>query len=85
MHCDNQAVVACLSSGTCKSSPVMSLLRKLFLVCAKHNFHVVAYHVPGKSNSIADALSHYNMQVFRQLAPSAQEQPDTAVRPPALD
>ena len=81
VHCDNKAIVDCLASGTSKSPPVMSLLRKMFMVCAKYNFTVVAKHVPGKSNCIADSLSRYNMQDFRRLAPNARSSPDI---PPLL-
>ena len=85
IHCDNQAVVSCLASGTSKSVPVMSLIRKLFLVCAQHNFLVVARHVPGKANTIADSLSRSNMQVFRRLAPLARADPDQMRPLPVLD
>ena len=83
-HCDNSAVVACLASGTCKSPPVMSLLRRLFLVCAKYNFTVAAQHLPGSSNTIADALSRFRLQEFRRLAPEARAAADTWVPPPEL-
>ena len=39
------------------------------------HFSVTAKHVPGKENDIADALSRFNMQVFRQLAPQAPLHP----------
>ena len=83
-HCDNSAVVACLASGTCKSPPVVSLLRRLFLVCAKYNFPVAAQHLPGSSNTIADALSRFRLQEFRRLAPEARAAAGTWVPPPEL-
>ena len=85
IHCDHQAVVACISSGTSKSPYVMSLLRQLFYVCAKHDFLVVAYYVAGKANVIADALSRVNLQVFRQAAPAARLLPDCPVSPPLME
>ena len=75
-HCDSQAVVDCLALGTSKSPPVMALVRKLFFVCARHNFCVVARHVPGKSNAIADALSRFKLQEFRMLAPPPHTPPN---------
>lgn len=84
-HCDNQSVVACLTSGTSRAPPVMSLLRKLFIICATNNFHIVAYHVPGKANAIADSLSRFNLQAFRRHAPTARSQPDVPVPPPTWD
>ena len=53
--CDNEAVVACLASGTSRSPRVMSLLWSFFLICAKHDFMVTAVHILGKTNTIADA------------------------------
>ena len=53
----------------------MQLLRLLFLSSARYNFKVMAKHVPGKTNSIADALSRFNMQAFFQLAPQARRTP----------
>ena len=46
----------------------MKLVRELFLCFARLNFTITAKHVPGKDKCTADALSRYNMQVFRQLA-----------------
>ena len=53
----------------------MKLVRELFLCAARLNFTITAKHVPGKDNGIADALSRFNMQVFRQLAPHAHLTP----------
>ena len=80
--CDNQSVVAVISSGTSKNSHLMQLLRELFRCAARFNMKVTAKHVPGKDNAIAEALSRFNMLVFRQLAPKARPTP-TAI-PPAL-
>ncbi len=67
--CDNQSVVSIISSGTSRDGRLMQLLRELMLGAARFNFTVSAKHVPGKENGIADSLSRFNMQVFRQLAP----------------
>ena len=48
----------------------------------KHNFLVRARHVSGVSNDIADALSPFQMQRFRALAPDADQNPCTI--PPSL-
>ena len=73
--CDNEGVVAVITSGTSKDQSIMQLLRLLFLSSARYNFKVMAKHVPGKTNSIADALSRFNMQAFFQLAPQARRTP----------
>lgn len=53
----------------------MHLIRELFLVMAKFNFRVFARHIPGKTNTIADALSRFNLQEFHRLAPQAKQLP----------
>ena len=50
LHCDNEAVVACVRSGTSRAPHLMPLLRCLVMLCARR-------HVAGRSNVIADALS----------------------------
>ena len=40
-----------------------------------YNFIVSASHVPGKTNSIADAESHNQVEKFFRLAPRACHQP----------
>lgn len=80
--CDNQAVAHCLVSGTSHCPHLMSLIRSLFLVAAKYNFHVTAQHLPGRHNIIADSLSRFRMQVFRTHAPQASLHPTPL--PPSL-
>ncbi len=75
-HCDNQAIVHIWKSGLSRSSSLMHLVRALFFVAARGNFHVVVVHIPGIHNTIADALSRFHMQKFRAEAPSALPDPD---------
>ena len=82
---DNEAVVAALSSGTSHSPDIMSLIRTLHFCAAKHNFTASAKHVPGTHNSIADALSRFHMQVFRQLAPEADLLPTPPAQLPSVN
>ena len=51
------------------------LLRLLTLKAMSCNFVVRASHVPGKTNSIADALSRNQVERFFRLAPRACHQP----------
>ena len=80
--CDNESVVAIINSGHSKAPRVMDLVRFLVLISMKHNFLVRACHVSGVSNDIADALSRFQMQRFRALAPDADQNPCTI--PPSL-
>ena len=81
VHCDNMCVVECVRTGTSKALAIMQLLRELFFVCAKCNFTLSAAHIAGSINTIADALSRFHMQVFRQKAPMARTMADVATLP----
>ena len=70
-HCDNVAVVAIWGKGLCKCPNLMSLLRHLFLMAARGNYHVAITHIAGVHNCIADNLSRFSMQAFRAAAPAA--------------
>jgi len=61
----------------------MKLMRKLTWHAAKNNFVVHAQHIPGTSNSIADALSREQMQQFHILASTADLFPSPCL--PAAD
>ena len=81
--CDNESVVAVLSSGTSRDPNLMILLRYLALLAVRHSFSFKASSVPGKANSVADALSRFQFQRFRCLAPQAEPTP-TPVPPDLL-
>ena len=74
-HCDNQSIVQVWESGLSRSSDLMHLVRALFFIAARHNFHVMICHIPGIDNSIADALSRMQLTRFRSLAPDANDHP----------
>ena len=82
LWCDNLSVVFIINSGHSKTPRIMDLVRRLVLLSMQHNFVVRARHVPGVSNAIADALSRFQMQRFRVLAPDADQNPCTI--PPSL-
>ena len=69
--CDNESVVAVLKSGTSRDQGLMFLLRYLSMLAVRHSFLFTASSVRGKSNPIADALSRFQLQRFRRLAPYA--------------
>ena len=53
----------------------MSLVRQLFFVAAGGNYHVGTAHIAGVDNRIADHLSRFSMQEFRQATPGADAVP----------
>ena len=73
MHCDNQGVVHVINKQTAKCPRIMALLRFLVLKCLRCNILLRAEHIPGKLNDISDAISRFQMQRFRKLAPQADK------------
>ncbi len=49
----------------------------LTLLTLRHNIYIRAIHVAGKHNPIADAISRFQFQRFRNLAPDADISPCT--------
>ena len=74
-HCDNLPIVQAWARQSAKHPDLMRLLRTLFLVAAQHSFTIRLSHLPGRLNSIADALSRNNLPLFFTLAPQADHQP----------
>lgn len=74
-HCDNAAVVEIINCQTSKCPRVMDLVRPFVLKCLQINVLIRAQHIKGVNNTIADALSRFDMQLFRELAPGATPQP----------
>ena len=72
---DNIAVVHIINTMTSKSNRVMTVLRALTLRCLHLNVVVKARHISGCSNQICDALSRFQFQRFRKLAPDADPYP----------
>ena len=77
VHCDNQAVVDIWKKGTTNCPEVMALIRMLYFCAVQYNIHVLVTHIAGTDNSFADALSHFQVHRFRQLAPGAATNPDS--------
>ena len=74
-HCDNLPIVQAWARQSAKHPDLMRLLRTLFLVAAQHSFTIRLSHLPGRLNSIADALSRNKVPLFFTLAPQADPQP----------
>ena len=75
LWCDNISVTHILHTKSNKVTKIMDLVRNITLQTLTYNFTLNAQHVPGLDNSVSDALSRFQMQRFRQLAPQATEQP----------
>ncbi|XP_071118414.1 uncharacterized protein [Haliotis cracherodii] len=74
-YCDNQAVVAIINKQSTKATRVMSLLRRLILQCLRYNIMFKAKYVCSIANTIADALSRFQLKRFREAAPAADQNP----------
>ena len=74
-HTDNEALVAIINKQSSKLSKVMPMIRRLVLASLKHNFLFKAVFVPGLKNRKADALSRFQVDLFRRLHPMADKQP----------
>ena len=70
---DNAAVVDVINKQSCRDKSLMSLIRKLVLVCLEHNISFKAKHIPGVHNKLADALSRLQVAQFKQMAPADME------------
>ena len=75
-HCDNSAVVSIWNKGSTRSRKIMTLVCMLYFCDACYNMHVMITHITGTNNGIADAISHFQMDCFRSLAPQANLQAD---------
>ena len=64
-----------INQQTTKDKIALKILRSLLLTLIKHNINLRARHIPGASNVIADAISRFQWDRFRKLAPSADQTP----------
>ena len=74
-YCDNQAVVATLTTRSSKEERLAHLLRCLFYFEARFQFELRGIHIPGAQNQAADALSRNRIDVFFQQVPEADPYP----------
>ena len=70
-RCDNSAVVSVLHSRTSREEDVMHLLRCLHFYEAYYECTIVAEHIPGVENGLADDLSRNRLLFFLQKVPEA--------------
>ena len=77
----HMAVINILASSTSQDPLVMHLLRTLHFIAAFYNLHLIAKHIAGSNNSIADAISHNLPQGLFSQAPEADPQPTPIPEP----
>ena len=58
-YCDSEATVHIINKGISKVQPIMMLMRCLTWCAASGNFIIIARHIPGINNNIADASSWF--------------------------
>ena len=69
---DNTATVEAINSHSSRIKESGHLLRCFAFLMAYYQFELVAKYLPGKHNTLADALSHNNENLFLSLHPQAQ-------------
>ena len=74
-RCDNQSVVATINTGSCREAETMHLRRCLAFLEAKGQFHIMAVHIRGVDNVVADALSRNRAHVACSLLQGAEQEP----------
>jgi hypothetical protein len=72
---DDMALLTIMNKRTSKSKSVMKLLRPLVMCTLRNNMHFKTVHLEGSINMIADALSHFQMSRFMEIAPNADQHP----------
>ena len=70
---DNLPITQIWHIGTSRSSDIMVLVRKLYLLAAEFGFSASLKHILGVFNPVADALSRLQVLKFKQLVPDAEE------------
>ena len=63
--CDNKAVVTVINSRSSRESDIMQLLRCLFFLESHFQFYLIARHLLGLANTLADHLSRNRLPSFR--------------------
>ncbi len=74
-YSDNKATVQSLNKGRSHSPEINKLIRSLVILATKHSFMFSAHYLEGIRNSTADAISRFQIDKFRELAPLADPHP----------
>lgn len=74
-HIDNMALVSILNKSTSKDKSIMKLIRPFVLIAMLNTILFKTIYIESSRNDIADALSRFQMNRFRSLAPEADALP----------
>ncbi len=83
-RCDNTAVVSIIGKGSSRDREAMHLARCLAFAQAEFEVALVASHIRGVENVLADVLSRNEWGKFRNRCPQAAAEP-TAIPEALLD
>ena len=72
---DNAALVDIINQQTSQHKLVMTLVRDLVLTSLQHNIVFRAKHIEGVHNTLADHLSRFQVDKFKELYPGVDPQP----------
>ncbi len=71
IHCDNMAVVATIKACSCKEVHTMHLIRCLAFLEAIFECVLIAEHIKGKDNMVANALSRNKLSLAQSIMQGA--------------
>ena len=80
-RCDNMGAVHIIHSHQSKDAYAIHLIRCLSLLECSLQFTLVSTHIPGKHNTLADALSRNNLPYFLSNHPQARLLPTPVPAP----
>jgi ribonuclease HI len=79
---DSETSVAAINGGACRDERLMQLVRTVLFIAARQQFALRCEHVPGTSNTAADALSRGRVQEFKASFPKHDSGPTPITLPP---
>ena len=72
---DNKTITKIWDKGTSPTKAIMDLIRPLYLFAAQTGFSISFKHIYGVYNLAADALSRFQMDIFRAAKPDSDQCP----------
>lgn len=64
---DNESVVHLINKQASRDPYLLSLIRKMLLICLRNNLLFRAKHLPGVQNGLADSLSRLQVNKFKGM------------------